>query len=759
MFACPRRLGLLLLVVLAVAAAQRQQPPLPVADGGPKAAHFSAERARRELVDLLGEGEPPHPVGSPEGEAFLGRLLGKLRALGLDPDLDRRFACGHSLGCARIANVVADLPGGEGPRIVLVAHHDSRSAAPGAADAGAAVVTLLEVARALLAGPPTKHPVRLLFTDAEELDLIGAAAYASRPGVAEDTRAMINLEARGTGGPSLMFETSSPALPMIERFARRPVNPVTSSLFFEVYRVFPNDTDMTEFRRGGLKGLNFAFMSRPLQYHTPRDSLANLSDASLQHHGEQALAAVRSLDEPGPLDQGGEAVYFDLLSSHVVWFSQDAGRALAWLGVALWALALGLLLHRDRCGLLGLGGATLAWLLAPLLALALGGGLERVLAAAGALPGRWVAAPGAALTAARAAGALAAVLAGALALRLGGGWGAYAALGLWTAGLGAAGAHVLPGAAYLLAVPALVGGAVSLVAEFLFREPLDGPGWLGLPAALAFGVVWLPLLPLLADGLGFDVPGLHALAAALPAMGVAALAPGLDRRLVGGLVALALGAGVVAAGRAPHTEAHPRPLVLRYQLEVGPRDAARAEWIAVAAGPGLPKALTDVVPFRVTDRTSRELKARHPLRVAEAPALELPAPEVDRIAVTAREVDFSFRSTRGAFQLGFRFDSTPEPSRLEVGGEVVYDRRTGLTGTRKMNRVPVARLRVPPGEAVAVRAWFDSAPKGTLRVWDESRGLPEAGAELAAARPPWCAPAHEGDRTRVLRVVPLPGSR
>lgn len=755
MLACPRRLGLVLLLLLAGIAAWRQQPP---AARGPEAApeQFSAARARAVLARLLGEGEPAHAVGTPEGEAFLQRLLGELQELDLKPVVTRRFACGHSLGCARIANVVADLPGGEGPRLTLVAHHDSRSVAPGAADAGAAVVTLLEVARALQAGPPTRHPVRLLFTDGEELDLIGAAAYASRPGIGARTRAMINLEARGTGGPSLLFETSSPAAPLVERFARRPRNPVTSSLFFEVYRVFPNDTDMTEFRRGGLGGLNFAFLSRPLQYHTPRDSLANLSDRSLQHHGEQALAAVRSLDEPGSLTEGGEAVYFDLLSTRVVWFPMEVGRALAWGAVALWALALGMLLLRDRAGLLGLSGAVLAWSLAPALALGLGAGLEWAARAGGALPGRWVADPLALLAASRALGALAALLAGALAVRLGGGWGAYGGLGLWAAGLGAAGAHQLPGAAYLLVIPALVGGAVTLLAELLFQEPLEGPGWLGLPAALAFGVLWLPLWPLLYDGLGFWVPGLQALVAALPAMTVASLGARADRRVLAGLAGLAVLAGGVALSRPPYTAAHPRPLVLRYKLEVPVEGEPAAEWIAVAEGPGLPRALTDHVPFRVTDRTSRELKARHPLRVAEAAVVDLPPPRVEGLTREGSEVRFSLASARGAFQLGFRFDARPEPSRLEIGGEVVFDRRTGLAGTSKMHAVPVAKVRVPPGEPVLVRAWFETPPQGVLRAWDESRGLPELGAELIAARPAWCAPAHEGDRTQVVRVVPLP---
>ena len=49
-----------------------------------------------------------------------------------------------------------------------MAHYDSVPFGPGAADDGAGVVTLLETARALKAGPPLKNDVIFLFTDGEE---------------------------------------------------------------------------------------------------------------------------------------------------------------------------------------------------------------------------------------------------------------------------------------------------------------------------------------------------------------------------------------------------------------------------------------------------------------------------------------------------------------------------------------------------------------------------------------------------------------
>src|SRR5258707_2967310 len=41
-----------------------------------------------------------------------------------------------------------------------------------------------------------------------------------------------------------------------------------SSLYGEIYKYMPNDTDMTPFLAAGLTGYNFAFLGNAAQYHT-----------------------------------------------------------------------------------------------------------------------------------------------------------------------------------------------------------------------------------------------------------------------------------------------------------------------------------------------------------------------------------------------------------------------------------------------------------------------------------------------------------
>jgi len=90
---------------------------------------------------------------------------------------------------ADVRNVAARLPGRASTKAVaLVAHYDTVLHAPGAADAGSAVAALLETLRALRAGPPLRNDVVFVFTDAEELGMVGAEAFvaesARRPGSA-----------------------------------------------------------------------------------------------------------------------------------------------------------------------------------------------------------------------------------------------------------------------------------------------------------------------------------------------------------------------------------------------------------------------------------------------------------------------------------------------------------------------------------------------------------------------------------------------
>jgi Zn-dependent M28 family amino/carboxypeptidase len=95
-------------------------------------------------------------------------------------------------------NLLADLPGTQpGRQLLVVAHLDTVATSPGADDNASGVAALLEGAR-LLARLPNPPRVRLAVTDLEELASIGSRALANNPEYVRDLDLVVALEAVGT---------------------------------------------------------------------------------------------------------------------------------------------------------------------------------------------------------------------------------------------------------------------------------------------------------------------------------------------------------------------------------------------------------------------------------------------------------------------------------------------------------------------------------------------------------------------------------
>ena len=307
----------LAMILALLVAARADTPPAPRGADAP-ADTFSAARARATLARILGD-ERPHPTGSDANATVRDRIVDELRALGLDAEIQSTVSCREGT-CGWIDNVVAVVgPDQPGPALLIAVHYDSVPAAPGASDDGSGVAVALEVARALQARDPVGHPVVLLLDDGEEVGLLGADAFVREHPRAAEIGVVINLEARGSRGPSTMFETKGPNGWLVRALAKEVPDPAMASLSAAIYDLLPNDTDLTVFGEAGWAGVNFAFSDGVEHYHTPLDDLAHLDDRSLQHHGDNALAAVRGL-AAGPIaDPPGDVlVYVDVLGTWVL---------------------------------------------------------------------------------------------------------------------------------------------------------------------------------------------------------------------------------------------------------------------------------------------------------------------------------------------------------------------------------------------------------------------------------------------------------
>ncbi|HJV26798.1 MAG TPA: M20/M25/M40 family metallo-hydrolase [Aromatoleum sp.] len=748
--------------------ALRYTPPSPLtADAPPEV--FSATRAQAELATILGDDLPhssshssAHPLGSPANAAVRARIIERLSAFGYEVRTHTGLACyAPTAWCGMPVNILARLPGSNGGRdgaVLIAAHYDSVPAGPGASDDAAGVAAILEIARALKHGPPAHHDVILLIDDGEEAGLLGARLFVDRHPWAPQVKAAVNLEARGTSGPSFMFETGSANRWLMQRYGEAIPAPMTNSLYYAVYKQLPNDTDFTVFKAAGYQGYNFAFLGQVGHYHTPADDLAHLDPRSLQHQGDNALRTVRSLaDAPFAEAAPEDAVYFDVFRLGLAQWPASAAPPLALLVLASLAAA-GVALLRTRRA----GGRELAWGIAGSAGALLGGtlaaaGLFLALRAAGIVPvppgAQWIAHPKAA-TAAFAALAFAA--ASGIAALLGerpGIRGAMLGHALVIAALGVAVAIALPGASFLFLVPGLA-AVLAIVAMSAVGPGIVWSAAAALPAVAACAVV-LPLVYVLYDALG--APAWPITTAAL-LLATQALAPALvtagraaRRRLFLAALCVVLGGLATTALQLPYSADQPQRINLEHRRS---SDAAQAEWIAKPDGGHLPPALAVAAPFAAREEPGRSGRqvyaAAAPYSATTGPQLEILATDQTSDGIRYR---LHLRSVRGAAELELRF-----PADVTIRSLQTEDSAQPLPLHRDPDGTHSITFKALPAAGIALDLTSGTAPL-TMDLIDRSYDFPAEGRFLQEARGPTGTPSREGDLSSVSHRVTLPSQR
>ncbi|RKG92437.1 M20/M25/M40 family metallo-hydrolase [Corallococcus terminator] len=715
---------------------------------------FSAGRARAHLEHIAAV---PHPVGSRAHREVREYLLRALREAGVTPEVQTTSAINPNLGTGRslpgatVHNVLAHLKGVEGGKAVaIVAHYDSVPTSPGASDDGAGVAAMLETLRALRTGPPLRNDILFVFTDAEETGLVGARAFALQHPLAKQVAVVLNFEARGSRGPSLMFQTSPDNRWLIEHLARSGAPVQASSLFEETYRQLPNDTDLSIFLREGTPGLNFGFIDGLMRYHSSLDDLAHLDPDSLQNHGEVMLALARHLGQD-PLEptSTGSAIYFNV-GPFLVHHAASWAVPLALLALLACGAAIAVGLRRGALRALGVlkglgallattaGSAAVihaAWWLVQLI----DGGL-RALPQRDAYQGPLFIAGLLALTLATVAGLQALFLRKVRRAEL-----AAGALIAWTV-LGLVTAFVASGVSYLFIWP-VVFGALGL--GWRWREPgetLTSRTRLMLAASAIPGLLlWVPLVPnfyvaltlwLVAVVTAVVAPWLALLLAQTVAEPVRlgrTVAP-LSLALAGVL----LGVGVVQERFDADT---PRPSSVAYVADV---TSGKAYWLSSDSEP-------DAWVSRVLggEATTRRMGTYLPLlprdvHVAPAPLRPLLAPEVrvedDETRDGLRRLTLRVTSRRQAPQLQLQLgDGTPLRG-LSIAGHRLEPE--AVTRVRERETATVIQFWDPPPEGLVLEV---SVPEGTrvrLRASDLRFDLSEA-------------PGAPGDQ-RPANTIPVP---
>jgi hypothetical protein len=748
---------LLFILVVAGVCAMQKGTPDPVAATAPQDV-FSADRA---LVYLNAFATAPHPIGSAEHDRVRDYLVSQITALGLTPEVQRATGVTPRYEVAgTVENIVARLKGtsGDTDAVALVAHYDSVPAGPGAGDDGAGVAALLETLRALRAGPPLRNDILFVITDGEEDGLLGASAFVAENPAAKDVRVAVNFEARGNAGESQMFETSTGNGRLVDIFAHAAPHPSGSSLTYEIYKHMPNDTDMTVFKKSGAAGLNFAFIGHWEAYHTPLDNPQMLDRASLQQHGENALALARSLGDTELSQlQDRDSVYFSLPGHFFVHYSSRF----------LWPLALvcGVLLFGAnfyangawQTRLFPIFGSFFVHLLVLLVSMLIGLGFV--------LGVQWLhlhALPEGGLEQnALYVFGLFALLAAVLILLyslfrkritppaffLGGALVIFVLILVTT--------KWLPGGSYLFVWPLLTSLFATITAAFR-------PGRLSFPATVLLCVLSLPavvfFVPLLQGfytALGFTSVGSQLLSITFGVF-FFFLFPYLEPVLesAGKLLAIlafatALVLCIIAAKTTRYSSTHPKPSLLSYALDA---DTGKALWT---------NSVTRVDPWTAQYLGNSPSRGKLPDFVPdwypidflqhEAPAVTLPPPQAELLE----------NSSDGATRTLHLRITTPRRARTLHVGVAQAEVLSATVNGRDLGKPADARWHQaghwgfdyanPPADGIDVQLRVQAAGPFTVVLVDRSSGLPTIPGANFPLRPADSMPIHSGDQTMVRR--------
>lgn len=748
--------ALLILVLLIFSFGYLDKAPAKlVSDSAPQDV-FSGARAKTLLDKFLQE-KKPHPAGSLLNMVIRDRIVARLKELGLESEIQKDFKCSYRApGCAHVENIIAVIKGTEtsesAKAILLTSHYDSAPGAVGAADDMAGVTAMLEITANVLSAPTLKNDIILLFSDAEETGLRGAMSFSDSHPLMDRVGLVLNMEARGVTGPSVMFETGPGNLNQVSGFNEGTKNPVGSSLMVEIYKRMPNATDYTIYKMRELPGLNYGFSRGVSLYHSVLDDPDHLDVQSLQHHGDNLLAMVQIFGNKDldvlPADQ--DATYIDLFGKYLISWPDSAGPWLALL--AFIGLVVTVWRYRDASFKQGLWVVVV--LIMTCVALpALGWLASFPLGQMGGLhpldhPNPWPA---------RAAlisiALLGGCVGGMLSVRRAGSYMLFILVWLFFVMLGLLLAVTLPGASYIFIMPALAAGVTGAVMSFIAREKaLKWASYAGLLIAAYMAVYHLLLLEAVINFQLSHFKMIVLLLLALPLLPVASLwqkegGVGLKPVTVG-IFVIALVSSGFATFVTAYTPDRPRSVNIVYhddQNHNSPRWEIRSygpvdhSYLFAAGFPDTPSPFLyyGAVPEKGYFIPADDLNLAGPVLSIDS----------DVIVDGHRILSGTVSSERDAFVLGIAFEEGSIVKTMHANGQLVLGSpKRAFSGPQLVRfhgagKTPVSFVITLNSDDLSGVSVFDLGPIPNR----------ELGRKLQQHRPATAAPFHFGDYSIVTR--------
>ena len=180
--------------------------------------------------------------------------------------------------------------------VLINAHFDSYFGNPGASDDSVGIIAMVEVLRALSRTQASfRNPVIFLFNGGEEAHQTAAHGFITLHRWASEVKFLINIEAIGSGGREMVFQSNSGWL--MEQYGQSAPYPHATVIASELFRNIlwrTAATDWSTFINYGpadILGLDMAYIENGYVYHSSFDR-ENIIPGIVVH----SLYVVKSLD-------------------------------------------------------------------------------------------------------------------------------------------------------------------------------------------------------------------------------------------------------------------------------------------------------------------------------------------------------------------------------------------------------------------------------------------------------------------------------
>lgn len=252
---------------------------------------------------------------------------------------------GPPLDTGTPSNILATIKGKTDNSILIVGHYDSVPSSNGAGDNGIAVANMLQTAIEQSKEKTPNNNILFLFTDGEEIGLLGAKAFYENHFAEYNIQSVINLEGRGSSGIPFLFETTNQSIGIVKEYAHQSDFAVTSSFFSEAYKLLPFNSDFTVFKNDIQIGFNLAFIEGFGNYHNINDEFENIdhSTAFMQYSNLKLFINLLK-DREMTLNEDVDQLSWTLFPGFVIFY----GKWINLICIASILLFLGIVIYKNK---------------------------------------------------------------------------------------------------------------------------------------------------------------------------------------------------------------------------------------------------------------------------------------------------------------------------------------------------------------------------------------------------------------------------